>query len=138
MTTVKVPMMFRGRVPLLLSLAFPAMVVADEVKVAEKPLPAAILRKYDANTDGQLSDEERAAWRADVQRGRAEAQARRLEKHDLNRDGKLDKDERAAAKADKSLKKSAKKSPAAGSDVTATKAPLESGKGVKTDPVDAS
>jgi hypothetical protein len=62
-----------------------------------KQLPAAILRKYDADKDGALSDSEKAAWKADVQRGRAEAQAKRLEKFDVNRDGKLDKAEKAEA-----------------------------------------
>lgn len=69
---------------------------------SEKPkqLPAAIVRKYDVDKDGVLNEEEKAAWRADVQRGRQEAQARRLEKYDANRDGKLDKAEKAAAASD--------------------------------------
>ncbi len=68
---------------------------------AEKPkqLPTAILRKYDADKDGRLNEDEKSAWKADVQRGRQEAQARRLERYDANRDGKLDKTEKAAASA---------------------------------------
>jgi hypothetical protein len=75
--------------------------VAQETSMEKgKQLPPAILRKYDADKDGALSDTEKAAWKADVQRGRAEAQAKRLEKFDVNRDGKLDKAEKAeAAKA---------------------------------------
>ncbi len=69
---------------------------------SEKPkqLPAAIVRKYDIDKDGVLNEEEKAAWKADVQRGRQEAQARRLERYDANRDGKLDKAEKAAAASD--------------------------------------
>jgi len=92
----------RGRRALL---AFPLLtvaVVAAEEATPEKTktLPAPILRKYDADRDGRLSETERAAWKEDVQRGRAEAQARRLERFDANHDGKLDKAEKAeAAKA---------------------------------------
>lgn len=87
----------RGRFVLL---AFPLFVSAGfSQDTAEKPksLPAAIMRKYDVDQDGLLSDSEKAAWKADVQRGRAEAQAKRLEKYDANGDGKLDKTEKAEA-----------------------------------------
>lgn len=72
----------------------------------EKPkqLPASIVRKYDLDKDGLLNEDEKAVWKADVQRGRQEALARRLEKYDSNRDGKLDKAEKAAAAADTSRK----------------------------------
>lgn len=85
---------------LLTLVVSPFVLVAQDVHT-EKPkqLPAAILRKYDADRDGILSEEEKSAWKADVQRGRQEAQARRLEKYDSNRDGKLDKSEKAAASA---------------------------------------
>jgi len=87
----------RGRFVLL---AFPLLVSAGFGQDAmEKPksLPAAIMKKYDVDQDGLLSDSEKAAWKADVQRGRAEAQAKRLEKYDTNRDGKLDKAEKSEA-----------------------------------------
>lgn len=85
---------------LLALVVSPLGLVAQDVPT-EKPkqLPAAILRKYDADKDGVLNEEEKSAWKADVQRGRQEAQARRLEKYDSNRDGKLDKSEKAAASA---------------------------------------
>jgi len=88
--------------------------------VVEKPkqMPAAILRKYDSDKDGFLNEAEKAVWKADVQRGRQEAQTRRLEKYDGNRDGRLDKAEKAAAVGD-ALKKprgNAKKPPANGAD----------------------
>ncbi|MBL9207904.1 MAG: hypothetical protein JNN01_22665 [Opitutaceae bacterium] len=78
-------------------------------KEKAKSLPPAILRKYDADRDGLLSDSEKAAWKADVQRGRAEAQAKRLEKFDANHDGKLDKGEKAEASKSSLLKSSATK-----------------------------
>lgn len=92
----------RGRRTLLAFFLLPAVVFAVEESAPEKTktLPAAILRKYDADHDGRLSDTERAAWKEDVQRGRAGAQARRLERFDANHDGKLDKAEKVeAAKA---------------------------------------
>lgn len=92
----------RGRRTLLAFFLLPTVVFAAEESAPEKTktLPAAILRKYDADHDGRLSDTERTAWKEDVQRGRAEAQARRLERFDANHDGKLDKAEKAeAAKA---------------------------------------
>ncbi len=92
----------RGRRTLLAFFLLPTVVFAAEEPAPEKTktLPAAILRKYDADHDGRLSDSERTAWKEDVQRGRAEAQARRLERFDANHDGKLDKAEKAeAAKA---------------------------------------
>jgi hypothetical protein len=74
-----------------------------------KSLPPAILRKYDVDRDGLLSDSEKAAWKADVQRGRAEAQAKRLEKFDTNHDGKLDKGEKAQAAKPQSAKAASEK-----------------------------
>ncbi len=89
----------RGRRTLLAFLLLPTVVFAAEEPAPEKTktLPAAILRKYDSDHDGRLSDTERTAWKEDVQRGRAEAQARRLERFDANHDGKLDKAEKAEA-----------------------------------------
>ncbi|HRE82255.1 MAG TPA: hypothetical protein PLN52_14495 [Opitutaceae bacterium] len=82
----------------LLLLVGPASFVgAQDTSDKPKQLPSAIVRKYDADRDGVLNEEEKAAWKADVQRGRQEAQARRLEKFDTNRDGKLDKAEKATA-----------------------------------------
>jgi len=65
----------------------------------------AILKKYDADNDGELNDAERAEWRADWQAYRETAQARReahkaefLAKWDTDKDGKLSPEERAAAR----------------------------------------
>ncbi|HRP03395.1 MAG TPA: hypothetical protein PLV87_00640 [Opitutaceae bacterium] len=98
----------RARSILLTLVVSPLVLVAQDVPT-EKPkqLPAAILRKYDADKDGILNEEEKSAWKADVQRGRQEAQARRLERYDSNRDGKLDKSEKAAASTDTNSKRGA-------------------------------
>ena len=99
----------RGRFFLL---AFPLLVSAgfgQDTTEKPKSLPAAIMRKYDVDQDGLLSDSEKAAWKADVQRGRADAQAKRLEKYDANRDGKLDKVEKAEASKPAAAKPAAAK-----------------------------
>lgn len=70
-------------------------------KAAEKPVPPGILKKYDKDGDGKLSDDEAAAWKADKQ-AKAEAEKKAmLEKYDADKDGKLSEEERAAMKADR-------------------------------------
>lgn len=81
---------------------------AEERAAARKQL----LEKYDANENGQLDEEERAAIRADIESGKlprpefkgrghgpvppnAEARAEMLEKYDANDNGQLDEAERA-------------------------------------------
>jgi hypothetical protein len=104
----------RGRLVLL---AFPLIVTAafaeEPAPEKAKTLPPAILRKYDADRDGRLSETERTAWKEDVQRGRAEAQARRLERFDANHDGKLDKTEKAEAAKAGNAKSGGKATPTA-------------------------
>lgn len=87
----------RSGLVLLLLVGPASFAGAQDSSDKPKQLPSAIVRKYDADRDGILNDAEKAAWKADVQRGRQEAQARRLEKFDANRDGKLDKAEKATA-----------------------------------------
>lgn len=62
----------------------------------EKPVPAAVLKKYDKNKDGKLDDQEKAAWKADQKKQRED----QLKKYDKNKDGKLDAEEKAAMKED--------------------------------------
>jgi|GEM_PF-1068522 len=88
-----------GILPLAIIVSVPSVFAQDSTETP-KSLPAAIVRKYDVDRDGALNDAEKAAWKADVQRGRADAQTRRLEKYDVNKDGKLDKGEKAAAAVD--------------------------------------
>lgn len=61
---------------------------------------AEMLKKFDANGDGQLDDTEKAAAKAAMQAKHAARKAEMLKKYDKNGDGTLDADEKAAAKAD--------------------------------------
>src|SRR5688572_29779794 len=97
---------FRGGITLLAVALSATTGLGQEAPEKGKQLPAAILRKYDADKNGVLNEDEKAAWKADLQRGRAEAQARRLDQYDTNKDGRLDKAEKAAAKAGGMSKKS--------------------------------
>lgn len=73
---------------------------------------AEMLKKYDKDGDGKLSDEERRAMFAD-RKAAIEKQHRELEKKfDKNGDGKLDDQERAAMRADMQ-----KRYPAAGAQI---------------------
>lgn len=101
----------RGSLVLLAFFTLGVGAFAQDVseKDKAKSLPPAILRKYDVDRDGLLSDSEKAAWKADVQRGRAEAQAKRLERFDTNHDGKLDKGEKAQAAKPQSAKAASEK-----------------------------
>ncbi len=66
-------------------------------KPAEKPVPPGVLKKFDKDGDGKLSDEEKAAWKA-ARDGEKKAM---LEKYDADKDGKLSDEEKAAAKAER-------------------------------------
>jgi len=54
----------------------------------------AMIKKYDVDGDGKLSDSERATMRADFAAKRAAMKQKMLDKYDLNKDGKLDPAER--------------------------------------------
>lgn len=56
-----------------------------------------VIQKYDTNKDGQLSDQEKAALKADMQAKHAQMKAEMLAKFDTNKDGKIDDAERQAA-----------------------------------------
>lgn len=59
---------------------------------------AQVIQKYDTNKDGQLSDQEKTALKADMQAKRQQMKQQMLTKFDTNKDGKIDDAERAAAK----------------------------------------
>lgn len=59
---------------------------------------AEMMQKYDANQDGSLDAQEKAALRADFKAKRQQMHAKRIAQFDANKDGKLDDTERAAAK----------------------------------------
>jgi hypothetical protein len=67
-----------------------------------------LLQKYDANGDGKLDAQEKAAMRADWKAKREARHEKMLQKWDTNRDGKLEANELQAmreARAEKSFKK---------------------------------
>jgi Ca2+-binding EF-hand superfamily protein len=96
--------------PVFLALALLAVPVssrADEPP-KEKPLSKA-KEKFDADHDGKLNDEEKAAAK---EASKAKAKATReanLAKYDANKNGKLDDDERAQKKADEESARDARK-----------------------------
>ncbi len=63
-------------------------------------MPKPLLEKFDANKDGQLDEQEKAAMKADFEARHAEMKQKMLEKFDANKDGQLDEQEKAAMKAD--------------------------------------
>ena len=56
--------------------------------------------KYDADKDGKLSDEEKAAAKEGAKAKAKETREANLKKYDANGDGKLDPEEKAKKKAD--------------------------------------
>jgi Ca2+-binding EF-hand superfamily protein len=58
---------------------------------------AEVIQKYDTNKDGQLSDQEKTALKADMQAKHEQMKQEMLTKFDTNKDGKLDDAERQAA-----------------------------------------
>jgi 5-hydroxyisourate hydrolase-like protein (transthyretin family) len=56
-----------------------------------------VIEKYDTNKDGQLSDQEKTALKADMKAKHEQMKQERLAKLDTNRDGKIDDAERQAA-----------------------------------------
>jgi Ca2+-binding EF-hand superfamily protein len=63
------------------------------------PSQAQLLEKYDANHNGVLDPEEKAAAKADWEAHRKEREAKMLERFDANHNGVLDPEEREAMKA---------------------------------------
>ncbi|NVB78086.1 MAG: hypothetical protein HOV81_06790 [Kofleriaceae bacterium] len=65
---------------------------------------AEMLQKYDANKDGQLDAQEKAALRAEFKEKRQAMHAKRIAQFDSNKDGQLDDSERAVAKKARAAK----------------------------------
>jgi hypothetical protein len=61
------------------------------------PDQAQLLEKYDANHNGVLDPEEKAAAKADWEANRAEREKKMLERFDANHNGVLDPEEKEAA-----------------------------------------
>ncbi|GIK99805.1 MAG: hypothetical protein BroJett029_40140 [Alphaproteobacteria bacterium] len=81
-----------------------------EEKAKEPKAPSkAMLKKYDADNDGKLSDAEKAKAKADEKAKRDEKRQQDLKEYDANADGKINKDEREKMKADKAAEREARK-----------------------------
>lgn len=91
----------------LVLLAAPASVRAEEAR-KEKPLTKN-QQKYDADHDGRLNDEEKAAAKEGAKAKAKQTREENLAKYDANRDGKLDDEERAKKRADEAAAKMAAK-----------------------------
>jgi Ca2+-binding EF-hand superfamily protein len=65
--------------------------------------------KYDADQDGKLSEEEKAAAKAGATAKAKETREANLEKYDTNKNGKLDADEKAKKQADDAAERDAQK-----------------------------
>jgi hypothetical protein len=59
-----------------------------------------MIKEFDKDGDGQLSDEERTAMREAMRTRMEQARKAALEKYDANKDGQLDQDERAKMRED--------------------------------------
>lgn len=65
---------------------------------AQRPLPPELLKKYDKDGDGKLSDDERKAMQEDMKAKREAHEKALLEKYDADKDGKLSDEERKTAR----------------------------------------
>ncbi|MEK7949326.1 EF-hand domain-containing protein [Luteolibacter soli] len=65
-----------------------------------RQLPPQVVKEFDKDGDGKLSDDEAKAAREAMQARRAEAEKKRLEKYDTDKDGKLSEEETKAMRAD--------------------------------------
>lgn len=90
------------------SLAFLVTGYSAESSKEKAPSKEA-LKKYDADGDGKLSEEEQAKRKADIAAKSAATRKANLDKYDTDGDGKLSKEERAAKKAAEDAEKAAKK-----------------------------
>jgi len=77
------------------TLYVPTLIQAEEKKNCAAKKRAAALEKFDADGNGELSEEEKNAAKAAM----AKRKAAFIAKYDTNGDGKLDQKERVAAKA---------------------------------------
>jgi Ca2+-binding EF-hand superfamily protein len=69
------------------------------------PSEAQLLEKYDANHNGVLDPEEKAAAKADWEAHRKEREAKMLERFDTNHNGKIDPEERQAMQAQREARR---------------------------------
>jgi hypothetical protein len=95
--------------PALLALALLAGPSALRAEDAPEKKLTKNQEKYDADKDGKLNDEEKAAAKAAAREKAKETKEANLAKYDANKNGKLDDPERAQKKADEEAAKEARK-----------------------------
>jgi hypothetical protein len=93
---------------LVLLIAIPAFGAEAAAPEKEKKLTKN-QQKYDADKDGKLSDEEKAAAKAAATAKAKETREANLAKYDADKDGKLDESERAKKEADETAAMEARK-----------------------------
>ena len=82
----------------LAALAFVFTALSEEGSGKKGPSKE-MLKKYDTNEYGVISDAEKEAGKMAAKAGREGRRAEELEKYDENKDSKINKDERAKIKA---------------------------------------
>ncbi len=96
-------------VAVIVALSVPSLAAAaPEGKPDAAARKEAMLKKFDKDGDGKLSEEERAAMRAEIQKRRGEGgkgpnperRAEMMKKFDKDGDGKLSEEERAAMRTE--------------------------------------
>lgn len=95
--------------PVLLALALTVLPAALHAEEASGKKLTKNQQKFDADQDGRLSEEEKAAAKEAAKAKGKETREANLEKYDTNKDGKLDAEERAKKKADEQAEKDARK-----------------------------
>lgn len=93
----------------LLALALTVLPAALHAEEASGKKLTKNQQKYDADQDGKLSEEEKAAAKEAAKAKGKETREANLDKYDANKDGKLDADERAKKKSDEQTEKESRK-----------------------------
>lgn len=91
------------------TLAFVVTAKGEEKASEPKPPSKAALKKYDADHDGKLSDEEKVRAKAEAKEKREAKKEEALKKYDANDNGKLDQAEKEQMKAETAAEKEARK-----------------------------
>lgn len=68
----------------------------DKPKRPDRPIPPEMLKKFDKDSDGKLSDDERKAMREEMKAMNGKREAEMLKKFDTDGDGKLSDEEKIA------------------------------------------
>ena len=98
-----------GAVPALLALALLVTPLALRAEGEASQKLSKAKEKYDADKDGKLNDDEKAAAKEGAKAKAKETREANKAKYDANQDGKLDADERARKKAQEQTALEAKK-----------------------------